>query len=507
MSSLDALVETDAAGNNPAEYIFFGRKRIARRDPDGAVLYYFADHLGSSRVVTNATGTVVDESDYYPFGGERIVVNNDSNPYKFTGKERDSETGLDYFGARYDSSSLGRFMSADPSIESVVLRNPQSWNRYTYTLNNPLRYIDPNGELWIAAENNTYTWVDKCGEKQTCYESVSAVQGNNLVIYGSTNAEDVTTIEADKGYIDLNEVAQHHDAFFTVKEGAESFLDLQTASDFYNTAAQYKQENPGSDKLVVTDAGKPDGAPFPPHKTHDLGRSVDLRYQDEKGRNLQGNTAADRADVDRTRSLIDAAKNTDSTRTTAHDQRSLEHAMHQDIRTTCTLGRSGHQTSSLVGSLVIVLVLWQTPFASAQRNAVSEYNVPQEVTRCMKSLGTAYEISGKINPFYLRGDFDGDGSSDYAVLIRKDSQQGVMICRRAAAKPTVLGAGAEFNQMKDLDFNAWQVHPKGRRVERGVGEGKAPTLIGDAILIEWEESASALIYWDGKRFIWYQQGD
>jgi hypothetical protein len=181
--------------------------------------------------------------------------------------------------------------------------------------------------------------------------------------------------------------------------------------------------------------------------------------------------------------------------------------MHQDIRTTCTLGRSGRQTSSLVGSLVIVLVLWQTPFASAQRNAVSEYNVPQEVTRCMKSLGTAYEISGKINPFYLRGDFDGDGSSDYAVLIRKDSQQGVMICRRAAAKPTVLGAGAEFNQMKDLDFNAWQVHPKGRRVERGVGEGKAPTLIGDAILIEWEESASALIYWDGKRFIWYQQGD
>jgi hypothetical protein len=182
--------------------------------------------------------------------------------------------------------------------------------------------------------------------------------------------------------------------------------------------------------------------------------------------------------------------------------------MHQDIRTTCILGRSGRQTSSLVGSLVIVLVLWQAPSASAQRNTVSEYNVPLEVTRCMKSLGTAYEISGKINPFYLRGDFDGDGKPDYAVLIRKDdSQQGVMICRSVAAKPTVLGAGAEFNQMKDLNFNAWQVHPKGRRVEQGVGEGKAPTLIGDAILIEWEESASALVYWDGKRFIWYQQGD
>ncbi len=238
-----------------------------------------------------------------------LVAAGSGSAYKFTGKERDLESELDYFGARYASSSLGRFLSADLSMESVVLRNPQSWNRFTYTLNNPLRYIDPNGELWIAAENNTYTWVDKCDERQTCYESVSAVQGNNLVIYGSKNVKDITIIGAnDEGYIDLNELAKHHDAAFTVKEGAASFLNLRTASDFYNTAAQYKQENPGSDKLVVTAAGKPDGASYPPHKTHDLGRSVDLRYQDEKGRNLQGNTAADRADVGRTRSLVDAAK-------------------------------------------------------------------------------------------------------------------------------------------------------------------------------------------------------
>jgi RHS repeat-associated protein len=148
---------------------------------------------------------VQETLDFLPYGEQ--LNSTSTTCHKFTGKERDAESGLDYFGARYDSSSRGRFMSADPSMESVVLRNPQSWNRYTYTLNNPLRYIDPNGELWIAAENNTYTWVDKCGEKQTCYESVSAVQGNNLVIYGSRNEKDITTIEAnDKGYIDLNEV-------------------------------------------------------------------------------------------------------------------------------------------------------------------------------------------------------------------------------------------------------------------------------------------------------------
>ncbi len=67
--SSDPLVETDAAGNSPTEFIFFNGRRIARRDSAGAISYFFADHLGSSRVVTNATGTTLDDSDFYPFGG------------------------------------------------------------------------------------------------------------------------------------------------------------------------------------------------------------------------------------------------------------------------------------------------------------------------------------------------------------------------------------------------------------------------------------------------------
>ena len=71
----------------------------------------------------------------------------------FTGKEHDSESGLDNFGARYDSSSLGRFMSADPFIAFNLKRdkflewisNPQHWNKYAYALNNPLLYVDPSG--------------------------------------------------------------------------------------------------------------------------------------------------------------------------------------------------------------------------------------------------------------------------------------------------------------------------------------------------------------------------
>ena len=66
-----------------------------------------ADHLGTSRIVTNTAGSILDESDFYPFGGERVITASSGNTYKFTGKERDSESGLDNFGARYDSSSMG----------------------------------------------------------------------------------------------------------------------------------------------------------------------------------------------------------------------------------------------------------------------------------------------------------------------------------------------------------------------------------------------------------------
>jgi len=66
------LVETDTAGNNPTEYVFFNGKRIARRDPSGTVYYYFEDHLGTSRVVVQAgQNAAYHESDFYPYAGGR----------------------------------------------------------------------------------------------------------------------------------------------------------------------------------------------------------------------------------------------------------------------------------------------------------------------------------------------------------------------------------------------------------------------------------------------------
>ena len=75
--------------------------------------------------------------------------------YKFTGKERDAESGLDNFGARMYASTMGRFSSPDPQGNSYAdFSNPQSWNMYAYVLNNPLKYTDPTGMYCDYSDHN-----------------------------------------------------------------------------------------------------------------------------------------------------------------------------------------------------------------------------------------------------------------------------------------------------------------------------------------------------------------
>src|SRR5262249_9674012 len=147
------VAESDLNGILTSEYVFFDGKRVARRDGvngAGGVFYYFSDHLKTASVITDAAGNIKSESDYYPWGGELQFTNNDSNHYKFTGKERDSETGLDYFGARYYSNGLGRWVSADWSRSPIPVPyadfgDPQSLNLYTYVRNIPTAGYDVDG--------------------------------------------------------------------------------------------------------------------------------------------------------------------------------------------------------------------------------------------------------------------------------------------------------------------------------------------------------------------------
>jgi RHS repeat-associated protein len=148
--------ESDLSGNLTDEYIFFDGERAARKSTNG-VFYYFSDHLKTASVVTDSLGNIKSESDFYPWGGELQFVNNDSNHYKFTGKERDTETGLDYFGARYYSNGLGRWVSADWSSTPVPVPyadfgDPQSLNLYSYVRNIPTTGTDAEGHQCPSCE-------------------------------------------------------------------------------------------------------------------------------------------------------------------------------------------------------------------------------------------------------------------------------------------------------------------------------------------------------------------
>ena len=123
--------------------------------------YYSLDAVGNIRVVTDQQGRVIERHDYLPFGEEcttgPCAGNREAGAgqsHKFTGKERDFESGLDYFGARYYGSKIEGFTTVDPAYtikENLV--DPQRWNRYAYARNNPLRYVDPDGrELRTVAQ-------------------------------------------------------------------------------------------------------------------------------------------------------------------------------------------------------------------------------------------------------------------------------------------------------------------------------------------------------------------
>jgi RHS repeat-associated protein len=164
-------------GANLTVYAYDAQGQLAAEygpSADTGTRYLTADHLGSTRVITDSSGVAQKCYDYYPFG-EDIAAGTGGRPgcfgggvypgtgpdiasAKFTGKERDWETGLDYFGARYMSSAQGRFSSPDPLMGSAQLSNPQTWNRYTYGLNNPLRNTDPLGLYdWDASAGGAYT--------------------------------------------------------------------------------------------------------------------------------------------------------------------------------------------------------------------------------------------------------------------------------------------------------------------------------------------------------------
>ena len=167
-----------------------------------ALQWLVSDQLGTPRMLFDQEGNV-SRHDYLPFGEELFAGTGgrtttmgydaeDGVRQRFTSKERDNETGLDYSLARYYSAMQGRFTSVDPLIESAKPSQPQGWNRYSYTINNPLKYIDPSGLIWGTYTDNLgkehYQWY----KDQDTMESSGATAVNvssGHFIYEAANGQ------------------------------------------------------------------------------------------------------------------------------------------------------------------------------------------------------------------------------------------------------------------------------------------------------------------------------
>jgi RHS repeat-associated protein len=178
----EILAETDASGNTLNEYVFFGGKRVALLPAGSTAQFYVEDHLGTSRVVTSNTGVVCYDADFYPYGGERAYTDScTQNNYKFEGKERDTETGNDDFGARYYSNRFGRWLSADwSSVPAPVpyanLSNPQTLNLYSMVADDPESFADLDGHTPFIYQVGTYGGFWDPSNANPVYETIELIE-------------------------------------------------------------------------------------------------------------------------------------------------------------------------------------------------------------------------------------------------------------------------------------------------------------------------------------------
>lgn len=207
------------------------------------IQWLVTDHLGTPRMVVDQTGSLanVRRHDYLPFGEELFIGRSAAKGYaigdgvrqQFTEKERDIETGLDFFEARYYASIQGRFTSADPfnvvletqlaaaqnpqkagAAFNAYLSKPQQWNRYAYAINNPILYIDPTGEAIQLSDDP----VERERQLQAIREMVGAEAAQYLYVNQGTNKDGSANYYV--GIYDSNPVTGSKKSFEQVNEVA-----------------------------------------------------------------------------------------------------------------------------------------------------------------------------------------------------------------------------------------------------------------------------------------------
>ena len=179
----EQVSELDGAGTFVRSHVYANGQLLATYT-NSTTGFTFADWLGSKRVVANPDGSVAGACTNLPFGDELSCTGNEPlNGHHFTGQIHDQESGNDYFGARYLGNTTGRFMSPDPTGGSLL--NPQTLNKYSYGLNNPLINIDPTGLDCIHVNNDTGAF--ESFDSGDCDNSTPELANSGQYINGTVN--------------------------------------------------------------------------------------------------------------------------------------------------------------------------------------------------------------------------------------------------------------------------------------------------------------------------------
>jgi RHS repeat-associated protein len=203
------------------DYIYRNGLLLAAETPT-ETKHFTLDHLGSVRVETDGSGIYQKYHAYYGFGGEANTTW-DEEVMKFTGHERDLEgtvpdnDDLDYMHARYYSPYLARFLSVDP-VYSGNSESSQSWNMYAYAINNPIRYIDPNGETASDIAN----YLDK---RIIDIALNMQINTGNIYVDSATNRIESSVVRSMLGATDLLRIGDSAGMAYGLGQSGEMILE------------------------------------------------------------------------------------------------------------------------------------------------------------------------------------------------------------------------------------------------------------------------------------------
>jgi RHS repeat-associated protein len=283
----------DAGGRLAAEY-------STGQNPEPTTSYLTSDHLGSPRVITDRAGNVISRRDFMPFGEEiyaGIGGRTESQQYssvgfdnirkRFTGYEKDAETGLDYAQARMYQNSHGRFTIVDPLMASAFAPDPQTFNRYTYTGNNPVNNVDPTGlryyrnretlEIAWFDKNPGGDWDDYTDQRTTIGDGGCFATGRCVV-----DGDDVT-------FRETGEIIYHNRdggaAIVNIGIGIqETFLELTAeASELLGTDSLSLAPAPDAPTTIDLPTGGPGGGPLEPIGGSDPGGGTETGGEIDAG--------------------------------------------------------------------------------------------------------------------------------------------------------------------------------------------------------------------------------